>query len=68
MKPISGKRMCQVLKKQGWKHVRTKGSHHSFKKTGHVATIIVPVHGNKDLKPGTQRAIMNDAGLTDEDL
>ncbi len=60
--------MCQVLKKHGWKHVRTKGSHHAFKKTGHTATIIVPVHGKKDLKPGTQRAIMSDAGLTDEDL
>jgi hypothetical protein len=29
---------------------------------------IVPVHGNQDLKPGTQRAIMRDAGLTDADL
>jgi len=25
-------------------------------------------HGNQDLKPGTQRGIMRDAGLTDADL
>jgi predicted RNA binding protein YcfA (HicA-like mRNA interferase family) len=29
---------------------------------------VVPVHGNQDLKPGTQRGIMRDAGLTDDDL
>lgn len=34
--------------------------------TGQQTT--VPVHGNTDLKPGTQRSIMRDAGLTDADL
>jgi predicted RNA binding protein YcfA (HicA-like mRNA interferase family) len=29
---------------------------------------VVPVHGNRNLKPGTQRGIMRDAGLTDDDL
>jgi predicted RNA binding protein YcfA (HicA-like mRNA interferase family) len=29
---------------------------------------VVPVHGNKDLKPVTQRAIMRDAKLTEDDL
>ena len=26
------------------------------------------VHANQDLKPGTQRGILRDAGLTDDDL
>jgi predicted RNA binding protein YcfA (HicA-like mRNA interferase family) len=30
--------------------------------------VTVPVHANKGLKPGTQRSIMRDAGLTDADL
>jgi predicted RNA binding protein YcfA (HicA-like mRNA interferase family) len=30
--------------------------------------IVVPVHGNRDLKPKIQRDIMRDAGLTDADL
>ena len=30
--------------------------------------VTVPVHGNKDLKPGTQRSIMRDAALSDDDL
>jgi len=68
VKPVSGKRMCRVLKKHGWTEVRVKGSHHAFQKPGETATIVVPVHGNKDLKPGTQRAIMKDAGLVEKDL
>lgn len=31
-------------------------------------TVIVPVHGNRDLKPGTQHGILKDAGLTEADL
>jgi len=60
--------MCRVLEEHGWRLVRTKGSHHAFQKAGNTATIIVPVHGNKDLKSGTQRAIMKDAGLSESDL
>lgn len=68
MKPVSGKRMCRILSKLGWQLIRIKGSHHAFQHTGNSVTIIVPVHGNKDLKPGTQHGIMKDAGLTEADL
>ena len=68
MKPVSGKRMCRVLEKNGWNLIRIKGSHHAYQKSGHAATVVIPVHGNKDLKAGTQRAIMRDAGLTDDNL
>jgi predicted RNA binding protein YcfA (HicA-like mRNA interferase family) len=60
--------MCRVLERHGWVLVRIKGSHHAFEKAGQPKTIVVPVHGNKMLKPGTQRAIMRDAGLSDDDL
>ena len=60
--------MCRILKKQGWVCVRIKSSHHAFRKLGHATTVIVPVHGNKDLKLGTQHGIMKDAGLTEDDL
>ena len=68
MKPVSGKRMARILKKRGWLLIRTKGSHHAYQHPGNPNTIIVPVHGNKDLKPGTQHAIMKDASLTEDDL
>jgi predicted RNA binding protein YcfA (HicA-like mRNA interferase family) len=60
--------MCRVLEENGWVLVRTKGSHHAYQKPDNEATIIVPVHGNKDLKRGTQHGIMKDAGLTEDDL
>lgn len=68
MKPVSGKRMGRILEKNGWVLVRIKGSHHAYQNPDQPGTIVVPVHGNADLRPGTQRAIMTDAGLTDDDL
>ena len=47
---------------------QTKSSHRAYQKPGQPQTIIVPVHGNKDLKPKTQHDIMKDAGLTEDDL
>jgi predicted RNA binding protein YcfA (HicA-like mRNA interferase family) len=67
MKPVSGKRMCKVLECHGWVHTRTRGSHCRYEKPNHQH-IVVPVHGNKMLKPGTQHGIMKAAGLTDNDL
>ncbi len=60
--------MCRILVRRGWTRIRIKGSHHAYQKPGNPVTIIVPVHGNKDLKPRTQPGIMKDAGLTEDDL
>jgi predicted RNA binding protein YcfA (HicA-like mRNA interferase family) len=67
MKAISGKDMCRILKRLGWTHVRTRGSHRRFEKPG-FSPITVPVHGNETLKTGLQRAIMKAAGLTADHL
>jgi len=68
VKPVSGKRMCRILEKNGWVPVRTKGSHHAYQHPNQPGTIIIPVHGNDDLKRGTQHDIMRQAGLTEDDL
>jgi predicted RNA binding protein YcfA (HicA-like mRNA interferase family) len=69
MKPVSGRRMCQILAQRGWTQVRITGSHHVYTRAGPPRLVVtVPVHGNQDLKPGTQRSIMRAAGLSDEDL
>jgi predicted RNA binding protein YcfA (HicA-like mRNA interferase family) len=68
MKHVSGKRMCKVLEDAGWTFQRTRGSHHIYSHPNSPLIIAVPVHGNHDLKPGTQRDIMRDAGLTDDDI
>lgn len=68
MKVISGKRMCRLLEQRGWTLARINGSHHVYRQAASGRRTVVQVHGNQDLKPGTQRAIMRDAGLTDDDL
>jgi mRNA interferase HicA len=67
MKPISGKRMARVLRRRGWTYLHTRGSHQHFVGADGVTLVTVPYH-TKDLKPGTQRSIMKDAGLKDSDL
>jgi predicted RNA binding protein YcfA (HicA-like mRNA interferase family) len=59
--------MCRILEKRGWHLDRVNGSHHIYIHAG-GGRVSVPVHGNADLKPGTQRNIMRDTGLTDADL
>jgi predicted RNA binding protein YcfA (HicA-like mRNA interferase family) len=68
MKRVSGKRMCRVLKAHGWTLDRIRGSHHIFTHPDTATQIPVPVHGNRDLRTGTQKDIMRQAGLTDADL
>lgn len=68
VKIVSGKQMCRVLEQRGWTLARINGSHHIYRHADTGRRAVVPVHGNQDLKPGTQRSIMRDAGLTDDDL
>lgn len=68
MKPISGKAMSSLLQKKGWILTRITGSHHIFTKQGSNLRITVPVHGNKDLKIGLQKAIMKQANISENEL
>ncbi len=67
MKAVSGKEMCRIPERKGWVCTRIRGSHHRFEKPDR-SPVVVPVHGNKSLKTGTQREIMKQAGLTEADL
>ena len=67
MKAVSGMAMCRALERKGWTLGRIRGSHHVYTMPGR-RPIPVPVHGNRVLRPGTQRTIMRAAGLTDDDL
>lgn len=63
MKNITGKKLCKILEDNGWELVRTAGAHHIYAKSGEEARIVVPVHGNKEIKTGLLRAILKTAGL-----
>jgi predicted RNA binding protein YcfA (HicA-like mRNA interferase family) len=68
MKPVSGKRMCRLLEKRGWYLDRIRSSHHVYRNPETGRSVTVPVHRNADLKPGIQRSIMRDAGISAADL
>lgn len=58
---MNGKELIKLAKANGFKEDRTNGSHHQMIKDGKVITI--PVHGSKDLPPGTVNAILKGLGL-----
>jgi predicted RNA binding protein YcfA (HicA-like mRNA interferase family) len=68
MKHVTGLDMCRALERSGWALARIRGSHHIYNRPGARRPIPVPVHGNQPLKIGTQRSIMREAGLTEDDL
>ena len=60
---LSPKFLISILKQNGFVFVRAKGSHQIFHNNKTGKTIVVPVHGGKDLKKGTLLKILKDAGI-----
>jgi predicted RNA binding protein YcfA (HicA-like mRNA interferase family) len=54
--------VIRLLEKQGWKEIRSKGSHRHFKHSDHSWVITVPGNDGKELAPGTLNAILKKAG------
>lgn len=63
---ISGKEMCKLLEKIGFKEIYGKGSHVRFKHPDGRKTV-VPVHGNEDLGKGLLREILRQIKLSKEE-
>ena len=55
--------LIKLLEKNGFLFKRSKGSHQIFFNSTSNITVIVPVHGNKDIKKGTLLAIIKQAGI-----
>ena len=49
------------VKKNGWIHIRTKGSHYIYEKNGR--TYPVPYHGSKEMGKGIEKKIIREMGL-----
>ncbi len=65
---LSGRHLISILEKNGFIYKRSKGSHQVYYNPSTNKTVVVPSHGNKDLKKGTFFAILKQAGLTKEDI
>jgi predicted RNA binding protein YcfA (HicA-like mRNA interferase family) len=55
--------VIKLLERDGWRHVRTKGSHRQFQHSVKRGTVTVAGKGSLDVPPGTLRSILKSAGL-----
>lgn len=62
LKFLSGKEVCKILQKFGFKLVRQRGSHMIMQKILPQTTITVPVPDHKEIKMGTLRSIIRQSG------
>jgi predicted RNA binding protein YcfA (HicA-like mRNA interferase family) len=67
-KTVSGKRFCRALERRGWKRIKTKSGHRKYEAPDGGRTVVVPFHGNVDLKRGLLDALLEQTGLTIGDV
>jgi predicted RNA binding protein YcfA (HicA-like mRNA interferase family) len=63
---ISGQELVKVLLRMGFVVNRQRGSHIILRRDSPYARVVVPDH--KQIRPGTLRQILSEAGMTVEQL
>jgi predicted RNA binding protein YcfA (HicA-like mRNA interferase family) len=58
----------RIVARDGWYHVRTRGSHRQFHHPVKRGKVSIPGHPSTELKPKTWRSILRQAGLREEEL
>jgi len=64
---VRGAQVVKALEKAGFTVTRVRGSHYRLKHPDGRSTT-VPVHANRDIRPGTIRSILRDTDLTADEL
>jgi len=62
---VKYRELIRMLKDDGWRHVRTTGSHLHYQHATKPGTVTVPGGGkaNRDVAPGTLRSILRQAQI-----
>ena len=60
--PLKVREVIQLLEKNGWRHLRTKGDHRVFRSPDGRITVVSGRAGD-DVRPGTYRAILKQTGI-----
>ena len=68
LRPLKPKHILSVLNKLGFRQRRQTGSHLIFRHDQTGKIVVVPMHGNKDIKTGTLRSIIRQSGLSIEEF
>jgi len=62
---LNGRQIVKALQRGGFEIIRVSGSHHVLRRPGVPGSkVIVPVHGARNIPPGTIHSIVKQAGLT----
>ncbi|MEB3309296.1 MAG: type II toxin-antitoxin system HicA family toxin [Snowella sp.] len=62
---VKAKEFIKVIEQLGFYFDRQKGSHAVYKNDDGLR-VVIPIHSNKDLKPGTLRGMIQDVGMDKE--
>lgn len=59
------RQVTRILRDNGWKEIRSKGSHHQFTNCDNPGGVVtVPHHGNKDISRGVLKNLEEGTGLS----
>lgn len=65
---LSPKHLIKLLERHGFFFKRAKGSHQIFYNPISNSIVVVPVHGNKDIKTATFLAILKQTGIDKKEI
>lgn len=65
---VTGRDLVRALSRLGWVLVVRRGSHAQLKHPARGGRVTVPLHAGETIGPGLLRSILNQAGLTADDL
>jgi predicted RNA binding protein YcfA (HicA-like mRNA interferase family) len=68
LKQVSGRDLARIVQRRGWNLARIHGSHHIFTMPERRERLVIPIQGNRPLKMGLLRSLMNIAELGEDDL
>jgi len=60
---MNATQVIKLLESDGWIVKTQKGSHRQFIHPSKPGKITVPMHGKKDIPPGTLNSILKQAGM-----
>jgi len=55
--------VIRLIEADGWRHVRTRGSHRQYNHGTKPGVVTVPGKPNDELAPGTLNSILKQAGI-----
>ena len=61
--PPTAREAIRIVERDGWFHVRTRGSHRQFRHAAKPGTVTIAGNLGKELKKGIWERILRQAGL-----